>query len=392
MSGDATSLLLVALVALALGGIGGYLAARSRRRRSSFATGTVTGSLEVSLGFNYLASNELDRALEVFSRMASSEAGATDVLIVLGNLHREKGQVDRAIHIHREILGRGDLQPRERTLALLCLGLDFKQAGLVDRAAAALQEVLELEPTHREALVQLERLYEAMKDWGRAYETALKVHRLEGRGDERSLAFLRNQMGEEALREGDHRAAQQHFEEALGHDRRCVPAALNLGGLFLGQRKFKRAKLAFEEALDRDPRRLVLVWRRLLGAYRGLGEEGRLEQLCRRRIAQDADDWRAYLILGELAEERRDQETAAAFYADALRHNPQAFSLHHRLLGVLVKSKAEPERLREYLDLCDESMTVTDRYVCVRCHYRAGELLWRCPSCQEWDPFVEEQG
>ena len=50
------------------------------------------------------------------------------------------------------------------------------------------------------------------------------------------------------------------------------------------------------------------------------------------------------------------------------------------------------ERLRAYLDLCEESMTVTDRYICIKCHYRAGELLWRCPSCQEWDPFVEEQG
>ncbi len=171
-----------------------------------------------------------------------------------------------------------------------------------------------------------------------------------------------------------------------------MPAALNLGGLVLGQRKFKRARALLEDVLERDPRRLGLVWRRLRGTLRPLGEESRLEQLCRRRLASDPDDWRACLVLGELAEERHDDEEAVMLYSQALRKNPQSFSLHHRLLAIIARSKATAERLRAYLDLCEEAMTVTDRYICIKCHYRAGELLWRCPSCQEWDPFVEEQG
>ncbi len=376
----------IALLAGIGGGALGVLLARRRRPASR-------DPFEASLGFNYLVSNELDRALEAFSRVASADPEAVDVRIVLGNLHREKGQVERAVQIHRGVLSRTNLKPRERALVLFCLALDFKKGGFVDRAASNLQEVLELEPDNREALALLEKLYEGMKDWGRAYDAARRVAAAAGGiGDERVLAFLRNQMGEDAQRDGDLRTAQRYFEEALSHDRRCVPAALNLGGLFLAQRKFKRAKAVFEEALERDPRRLGTVWRRLLGSYRALGEEGRLEELCLRRIDADPDDWRARLVLGELAEERRDYDDAAAFYSDALRRNPQSFALHHRLLAILARTKAEPERLREYLDLCEESMTVTDRYICIRCHYRSGELLWRCPSCQEWDPFVEEQG
>jgi lipopolysaccharide biosynthesis regulator YciM len=389
----ASTMLLVALLTLALGiglGVGvAQLLARRRRRRTR-SPGSYP--FEAALGFNYLVSNELDRALSAFARVASADPDAVDVLMVLGNLYREKGQVERAVKMHRELLARGDLTPRERTLALFCLALDFKKGGFVDRAAAMLQEVLEIEPRDREALGQLEKLYEGMRDWARAYEAASHLHAVEGGDDERVLAFLRNQMGEDTLRNGDLRAAQRHFEAALAHDRHCAPALLNLGGLFLGQRKFKRAKAAFEEMLERDPRRLGLVWRRLLGAYRALGEESRLEELCRGRIASDPEDWRAFLVLGDLAEERRDYDAAAAFYTDALRRNPQSFALHHRLLDVFVRTKADPERLREYLDLCEEAMTVTDRYICLKCHYRAGELLWRCPSCQEWDPFVEEQG
>lgn len=344
------------------------------------------------MGFNYLVSNEPDRALQAFTRVAEAEPDAVDVFVVLGNLYREKGQTERAIHMHRELLERRDLTPRERALVLYCLALDFKAGGFVDRAAAMLQEVLEIDPDHREALTQLEKVFEAMKDWSRAYNAAKRRQDKEGSGDERVLAFLRNQMGEDAMRNGDVRQAEQHFEGALAHDRRCVPAALNLGNVFLAQRKFKRARAAFEEVIDRDPRRLGVVWRRLLGVYRSLGEEGRLEDLCQRRIAADPEDWRSRVVLGDLAEERHEYDVAAEHYAEAMRRHPQAFSIHHRLLGTLARGKAGLERLQGYLDLCEETMRITDRYVCVRCHYRADELLWRCPSCQQWDPFIEEQG
>jgi len=377
-------------VLLALGfGVGGGWALASWRRWKRLRA---RDPFEVSLGFNYLVSNETDRALQAFSHVAESDPEAVDVFVVLGNLYREKGQTERAINIHRDLLSRPILLPRERALVLFCLALDFKAAGFVDRAAAMLQEVLELEPSHREALSNLEKLYEGMRDWSRAYNTARQLQDLSGSTDERVLAFLRNQMGEDAMRDGDHRAAQQHFDGALAHDRRCVPAALNLGNLFLQQRKFKRARAVFEEVIDRDPRRLGLLWRRLKSIYASLGEPDRLEDLCRRRLDAEPDDWRARVVLGELAEEQDDLDEAAELTTEAIRHNPHSFALHHRLLGIHDRMEADPKRMREYLDLCEEAMILTDRYVCLRCHYRASELLWRCPSCQEWDPFVEETG
>ena len=116
-----STLLVVIIVSIGLGLAGGYLYARKQRRRSP------SNHFETSLGFNYLVSNELDRALEAFSRVAGSDANAVDVRIVLGNLHREKGQTESAIGLHKSLLDRSDLTPRERALVLFCLALDFKR-------------------------------------------------------------------------------------------------------------------------------------------------------------------------------------------------------------------------------------------------------------------------
>jgi lipopolysaccharide biosynthesis regulator YciM len=54
--------------------------------------------------------------------------------MILGNLYREKGQVGKAITLHQNLLQRPNLSKLEHAYVLLCLGLDYKRGGFVDRA------------------------------------------------------------------------------------------------------------------------------------------------------------------------------------------------------------------------------------------------------------------
>jgi lipopolysaccharide biosynthesis regulator YciM len=88
--------------------------------------------------------------------------------MILGNLYREKGQVSRAVQIHQQLLQRPRLGRQEHVHVLLCLGLDYRRGGFVDRAIEAFQEVLRLEPANEHALAQLEKLYEDQHNWREA--------------------------------------------------------------------------------------------------------------------------------------------------------------------------------------------------------------------------------
>src|SRR5437763_11379974 len=168
------------------------------------------------LGLNFLVSNQIDLAIEELSRAASVDADALEVHMILGNLYREKGQVGKAITVHQTLLQRSKLTRIEHAYVLLCLGLDYKRGGFVDRALEAFNEVLRLDPKNEYALVNLQKLHEEQHQWTDAYDTRQRLSQLADAGappqSQPILAFLENEIGLEAVRRKDHREAVRRFE------------------------------------------------------------------------------------------------------------------------------------------------------------------------------------
>src|ERR671925_2088576 len=120
------------------------------------------------LGLNFLADNQVDQAIDELTQATSTDTDALEIQMILGNLYRQKGQVGRAINIHQSLLQRPDLTKLEQAYVLLCLGLDFRHGGFVDRALETFQEVLVLDPRNRYALINLQKLYEDQHQWADA--------------------------------------------------------------------------------------------------------------------------------------------------------------------------------------------------------------------------------
>ena len=138
------------------------------------------------LGLNFLVSNQLDLAIDELTKAAGLDADALEIHLILGNLYREKGQVSRAIQIHQGLLQRLRLTTLEHAYVLLCLGLDFRRGGFVDRAFEAFSEVVKLDPGNQYALLNLEKLHEEQHQW-------------------REAKILRQRMSEVASGSGGHR-------------------------------------------------------------------------------------------------------------------------------------------------------------------------------------------
>ncbi len=86
------------------------------------------------LGLNFLVDSQVDQAIDELTQATSTDTDALEIQMILGNLYREKGQVGRAINVHQALLQRPDLTKLEHAYVLLCLGLDFRHGGFVDRA------------------------------------------------------------------------------------------------------------------------------------------------------------------------------------------------------------------------------------------------------------------
>src|SRR5688500_7607797 len=158
------------------------------------------------LGLNFLVDNQVDQAIEELTAATSTDTDALEIQMILGNLYREKGQVGRAINVHQALLQRPDLTKLEQAYVLLCLGLDFRHGGFVDRALEAFQEVLRLDARNRYALVNLQKLYEDQHQWAEALQVREQVSKIDDGhrpDDQQILGFLRNEIGSAQQRAGD---------------------------------------------------------------------------------------------------------------------------------------------------------------------------------------------
>ena len=347
------------------------------------------------LGLNFLVANQIDLAIEELTHAASLDADGLEVHMILGNLHREKGQVGKAITVHQSLLQRSRLTRMEHAYVLLCLGLDYKRGGFVDRALEAFNEVLRLDPRNEYALLNLQKLHEEQHQWTEAYDTRQRLSSLSS-GDPRPqnqaiLAFLENEIGVEAMRRKDFAEATRRFNAAIDLDPRAVPAYLNLGDLRLAEGNEKEAAAIWDKLVQVAADRAYLAFDRLEKLAHRTGMPERFTRLCRRLIDENPQDWRARLALSRhLAAAGQPQEALDLLFA-ALVQNPHALSIHQAIWRALGQLQHPASLVNRYRDLTEHAVFYLDPHICIRCRYRSTELLWLCPHCHDWNTFVEER-
>ena len=97
--------LLVALVALLVGLAAGKAWERYKLRDGRWIDRRrARDSHHYVLGLNFLVSNQIDLAIEDLSQATRVDGDALEIHLILGNVHRERGQVARAIQVHQALL------------------------------------------------------------------------------------------------------------------------------------------------------------------------------------------------------------------------------------------------------------------------------------------------
>ena len=347
------------------------------------------------LGLNFLVANQIDLAIEELTRAASVDDEALEVHMILGNLYREKGQVGKAITVHQSLLQRSQLSRIEHAYVLLCLGLDYKRGGFVDRALDAFNEVIRLDPKNEYALVNLQKLHEEQHQWIEAYDTRQRLTALsaiESRPqNEAILAFLENEIGLDAVRRKDYPEGIRRFQAAIGLDARAIPAYLNLGDVRVIQGNEQEASRVWDTMVNVAPDRAYLAFDRLEALAVRTGNPERFTRLCRRLISEHPHDWRAGLALSRHLNAAGQSSEALELLFTALVQNPHALTIHQAIWRALGQLGYPAELVERYSALTEHAVFYLDPHICTRCRYRSTELLWQCPHCHDWNTFVEER-
>ncbi|HYY60079.1 MAG TPA: tetratricopeptide repeat protein, partial [Burkholderiales bacterium] len=171
-------------------------------------------------GLNFLLNEQPDKAIEAFIEVVKVDPETIELHFALGSLFRRRGEYDRAIRMHQNLLERADLGPDQKVIALAELGQDYLKAGILDRAEEVFKK-LEGSPQAATARTHLLEIYEQEKDWSRAIDMTRHVA-----SDPRALAQYYCELAASETAQSRPDAARKHLEAALDANRKCVRASL----------------------------------------------------------------------------------------------------------------------------------------------------------------------
>ena len=85
-------------------------------------------------GLNFLLNEQPDKAIEAFIEVVKVDPQTIELHFALGSLFRRRGEIERAIRMHQNLVERPDLAQDQKLHALYELAQDYFKAGLLDRA------------------------------------------------------------------------------------------------------------------------------------------------------------------------------------------------------------------------------------------------------------------
>ncbi len=337
-------------------------------------------------GLNFLLNEQPDKAIESFLQVAKENPQTVELQFALGSLFRRRGEVDRAIRMHQDLVNRDDLPPEERRQASLELAEDYFKAGLLDHAEQVLAAMAEADPSadvHRPLL----DIYIQEKDWAKAIDAAKKLEVSAKRNYQREIA---NYYCELAITEHVHQRganAGDFLAKALESNRKCVRANLLRGEWLARDGRHDEAIEAWKSVESQDPAYIGLAAEGMVESYKALGRLG--EGLTLLRGLQHRYPGLDLLnVVYQVTAEHEGDEAAWRLVRDEVRRNPTLVGLDRLIDAELVR--APPERrqdLQLMKNLVHSHAQALAVYLCSNCGFKARQFFWQCPACGGWETF-----
>ncbi len=365
----------------------GWMSARySARKGGAVARDGQSAFSEHCLqGLNYLLSEQSDKAINLLVDLVDVDEDTVETHLVLGSLFRRRGEVDRAIRIHQNIIARPSLSPEQKANALQQLGIDYLKAGLLDRAESIFLKLAETGRNQEQAWQYLTSVYEREKEWIKAIEAARRHQKAGDSPQHVRIAHYHCELVEEYVKKGRVEMAEQESDAALKVDGNCIRAYIQKGDIMASRGNFDSAVKSFRKALAKDRHFSPVVLNRLYRTFTRSGSLAEFPQFVRKNTDCSTDAAARYFLVRaykDLGDEAR---------------------LHELLYREMEREEVSPYIVLAYLEMMKEntsgeiheSFAALERTLasrlgtymachCTHCGFESNLIFWQCPGCQHW--------
>lgn len=342
-------------------------------------------------GVRQLIEEQHDAALDTFINALDVNATNFETHLAFGALWRRRGEGDRAIRIHQNMLEQPGLSPGQLHQVQFELALDYSKSGLLDRAEVLLQALTDtpVPEIRHQAFQELVYLYQDEREWEKAIQRA---ESLCGEARPGEIGFWRHlqahyccELAEQSLAKmglpssNSDPSGIDAVKERLAQARRFVPAH-NRVLLLQAQMEINQGNaggaLDALRHLQMEEQYLMIALPILIQVHERAGKVQDLEVL----VADIYHRLRSppmIPVLGDLIFESRGNYAAFEFVEKELRGCEPLFLAE--LLSLLDKNIASFAQLKPILQRALPLL-----FHCEACGFEGKQFYWCCPTCKHW--------
>lgn len=370
----------------------GWLLGKFERRRTTVAPSNPL-TREYFQGINLLLNDKRDEAVDVLLKTLEVNSETADTYLVMGSLFRQRGEVDRAIRIHQDLLARPNLNREQQGTVRLELARDYLKAGLLDRSERLLKELADEGSQHAPICQSLLlTIFEQEREWQQAAEVAEVLNNKGNETLHTQLAHYYCELAEQAAKLGDAVEIRALLRKALSADKNCVRASLIEGKLEEKLGNPKEAIKAYKRVKQQDPRYLPETLLPLERCHKALGEERDYIKYLFGCI-EEHPAVSLVIALSENVRQIEGDKAGAYVLAEYLKKRPSVKGLHRLIDYHMQHSNGDAKEnlgiLKAFTSKLIEHKPV---YRCGHCGYEGKMLYWHCPSCHRWGSITPIHG
>ncbi|MGQ3891391.1 lipopolysaccharide assembly protein LapB [Legionella sp. CNM-4043-24] len=342
-------------------------------------------SREYVVGLNYLLNEQADKAVDIFIKLLDVDSETVETHLALGSLFRRRGEVDRAIRIHQNLIARPQLSLIDRKEALMALGQDYMSAGVFDRAERIFLEVVELGGSRdTRSLYGLLAIYQQEKAWEKALDVIKKIEVSSGQSMHTQAAHYYCEIAESAMKANAFDKAQNATRQALTIDRDSVRASLMQASLDIMQGRYKQAIRALRRVPQQDPEFISEIIDPLLACHREIDQMDECVSFLQQTLEEHPRASTIFAIADYFKREK-SMDVAVDFVSEKLGTYPSIRGINRLIFWHLETAQGKVRNKLEMLyHITSKFLDNKPVYRCGHCGFGGKHLHWHCPSCKQW--------
>ena len=339
-------------------------------------------SAEYYRGLNYLLNDEDDKALKIFTDLIDVDSSTIETHLALGGVYRRRGEFDKAILIHQNLLSRPKLDRGIKNQTLYELGKDFFSAGLYDKSEKIFLNLRDNKSYEESCCEYLLLIYELSKDW----DSAIKLTKNINKDKIRNLSI-------------NHLISQYYCEKAYEYQKdnqtnKAITVLRKAIDIYDSSRRpfLMLFKLNIQSnpnsALDNllslariDPSFLLILSNEIIELstmHQDKDIDKRISNIILEYSNDDQFSPQIYEFMFNI-----NGYCSPGEYINKTRNNLLT-DIFDNLYSDNSKNSSESKTNLDLLTLITENFLT---YSCSNCGHSVRNHIWQCPSCNHWETF-----